>query len=164
MNGSVYLDLNGFTIVGSNLYSQGSGCTAPSFGHHGVRASAGSSSVVVSNGQITGMGAHGVQLLGASSRVERVIAKGNCGTGITVGFASLVIDSVSRSNGTDGFNADRSSFLRDVVADQNGANGIAGYNGDLTIDGCVANANVQNGIVAFPRTLVRGCTARGASG
>lgn len=154
----VHIDLNGFAIQGTNTYpGPGQVCTASGIGD-GVNTSA--NDVSVANGHVRGMGSDGILLLGANSRVERVTAEGNCGDGIRVGLASIVIDSVARLNSLDGIEGDRGSRVSNIVADVNGGTGIIGANGDFTVEGCVANANGVDGVFVGNKSLVRGCQAQ----
>lgn len=158
----VSVDLNGFTIQGTNTYpGPGGSCTASGSGDGVISASA--NDVVVTNGHVRGMGSDGVLLLGANSRVERVIAEQNCGTGIHVGFGSLVTDSVARGNASHGLVANETSRVSNSVADVNGADGIrsTNNNGRLTVEGCVSNANGVDGVFVGLSSVVRGCLTSG---
>ena len=156
----VQLDLNGFSIQGTNTYIRGLGtvCTAPGVGD-GVNTSA--NDVTVANGHVRGMGSDGILLLGANSRVERVTADQNCGDGIRVGLASIVTDSVARLNFLDGIEGDRASRVSNSVVYANGGTGIIGPNGDFTVEGCVANNNGVDGVFVGTKSRVRGCQTQG---
>jgi hypothetical protein len=155
----VHLDLNGFALLGTNGYSgPGSPCTAPGSAI-GVNATA--NDVSVSNGHVRGIGSVGIALAGANSRVERVIAEHNCGDGIRVGFAGLVIETIARANRQEGIEADQTSRVIDSVADINNGTGIHGPNGNVDVDGCVANANGGYGVLVGSNSRVHGCQAGG---
>jgi parallel beta helix pectate lyase-like protein len=152
----VTVDLNGFAIQGTNaIPGPGGPCSASGSGI-GVNTSA--SDVVVSNGYVVGMGSHGLRLLGANSRVERVTVEMSCGNGIQVGFGSLVSESIARQNSGTGIFADLTSRVSGSVAVLNGATGIASSSnlGLLTVDGCIADNNGIDGIFVGERSLVRG--------
>jgi hypothetical protein len=136
----VSIDLNGFAIRGTNTTRP---CSAPGSGR-GVSSSA--RATVVSNGHVRGMGSTGVELTNVSARVENVIVEQNCGDGILVGNASLVIEAISRFNTSQGINAGATSQILGSVADQNGANGIYAQNGASLVTNCTANANGFSGV------------------
>jgi hypothetical protein len=136
----VSIDLNGFAIRGTNTTRP---CSAPGSGR-GV--SSGARATVVSNGHVSGMGSTGVELTNVSARVENVIAEQNCGDGILVGNASLVIEAISRNNTGQGINMGATSLIVGSVADQNGASGIYAQSGASLVANCSANANGLSGI------------------
>jgi hypothetical protein len=136
----VSVDLNGFAIQGTNTTRP---CSAPGNGR-GVTSS--ERATVVSNGHVRGMGSTGVELTNVSARVENVIVEQNCGDGILVGNASLVIEAISRFNTGQGINAGATSQILGSVADQNGANGIYAQNGASLVTNCTANANGFSGV------------------
>ncbi len=140
----VSLDLNGFGIQGTNTFSPGGSCSAPGTGS-GVASSA--DVVSISNGHIRGMGSNGIVLTGVNHRIEQVTAEQNCGSGITPGDSSLVIDSVARRNGGHGigmfFLSGYVARVSNSVAELNGSSGIAGQS--LLVEGYSANSN-SNGI------------------
>jgi hypothetical protein len=99
---NVTLDLNGFAILGPNVcvpnpvrctFSGGAG-----IGVKAVNASAASpANVRVTNGTVSGMGGHGIRMMGDGVVVEHVNSVSNGGPGIVVGNGA-VIDSVAQLN------------------------------------------------------------------
>ncbi len=153
----VRIDLNGFTLQGTNVFSgPGGSCSAAGTGS-GIGASA--NDLVVSDGSIVGMGNHGIDMGTGSSgdRVERVTVMDSCGIGIRVPLSSLVSRSIARKNGSHGIVANSGSRVVDSITDVNGGTGIRmSETGDMTVEGCVAVSNGQYGILAGARSLVRG--------
>jgi hypothetical protein len=153
----VHVDLNGFSIRGTNTYAgPTAACTAAGSGS-GI--SAGPDDVTVSNGHVVGMGTTGIVLFGGNARVDRVTAEQNCGDGIRVGSHALVTNSMMRRNFLNGISAAGGSLVRRCVADVNGATGITSTTSstDLTIESCVSNANGVDGVFVGPRSRVNGC-------
>ncbi len=153
----VALDLNGFALRGTNSYSGPGGVCSGSGSGIGVLSS--SSDVTVTNGHVLGMGSHGLSLLGAGSRVERVIVYQSCGNGIRVGSGSLVAQSVARQNSLNGIVADQNSRVSGSLAKSNGQSGISSTSvnsGYLAVDGCISSSNGADGIFVGQRSLVRG--------
>jgi hypothetical protein len=140
----VSIDLNGFAIQGNNTFAgPGSTCSAPGNGI-GIRSA--STNVSVSNGQVRGMGQHGIDIATSGARIERVIAEQNCGFGIRVVGIAIVADSIARRNGGIGFIALGGALVRNSVAEMNGSTGISTGNG--VISGCVASSNGGSGVIA----------------
>lgn len=153
----VQIDLNGFSIRGTNTYAgPPTACTA-SGGGSGIRAS--QDGVSVANGHVVGMGTTGVVLLGANARVERLTAEQNCGDGIRVGSHALVEASVARRNASNGISAAGGGLVRRCVADSNGATGITSTTTatDLAVESCVSGGNGVDGVFVGPRSKVRSC-------
>lgn len=143
---SVSFDLNGFVIQGTNTYF-GTSCSAPGSGF-GVTTTNGATDVAISNGAVRGMGGSGVYLVSSTtSRVDRVLAEHNCGTGILVGNASLVTNSSAHYNRDYGFNLGATSRLTSCSALVNGWDGIVARESAVGIDGCVAFNNGRSGIL-----------------
>ena len=149
----VHIDLNGFTIRGPNTWPGGTAeCSAPGSGV-GIYSSRGG--IAVSNGRVFGMGAQGVFLSGEANRVERVIVEQSCATGLVVGDASLVIDSIARRNRGNGFTLEPNSRISGSIADSNGGAGITMPQGFGTIERCTVSGNVDSGLFASLSSLIR---------
>jgi hypothetical protein len=157
---AVSLDLNGFTIAGTNNFTgpNGGSCSASGSGI-GVHGSA--NDVVVANGDVRGMGSHGIDLgtASAGARVERVIAVDNCGIGIRVPLTSSVHDSVALENGSHGIVGGAGSRVSDCVAHRNGSEGIrsSADTGALAVEGSVSTTNGGDGIFGGSRSAIIGC-------
>jgi hypothetical protein len=142
---NVTIDLGGFAILGSNLFSIGFGCTAPASGlGWGIGADASSRGVSVRNGTVRGMGATGIYLLGPGARVERVLAEHNCGEGVQLGTSALIVDSQALSNEFSGFNVGAASRLEGALAEGNGFSGIVAV--DSAVTSCVLRGNGELGL------------------
>jgi hypothetical protein len=149
----VSIDLNGFAIGGPNTWAGGTAsCTAPGNGHGIV---SGYSGIAVSNGVVFGAGRNGLDLTGASARVERVIAEQNCGIGFSMGDGALVIDSIARRNAGLGFTFGINGNISGSVADVNGGYGISVYSGYSLVERCTVNANKPGGIIAGAACAIR---------
>jgi len=130
----VTIDLMGFSLVG------GSGV--------GINADT-SSGLTVRNGTLQGWAATCL-LSGNSARVEdlRVLSCG--GSGISTGYDSLVLDTVSSWNSVHGIIVKAGSVVRGCRADYNDENGVwaeeqASFVGAL-VTGCMVGWNTKNGI------------------
>jgi hypothetical protein len=107
----VNVDLNGFTISGPNTFVVTGGCGNGSSALGSVAGSgifSETNLASVRNGSVRKMGANGV-ILGRDSRIENVMAEGNCGDGLGVGGGSVVTGSLSRGNRLDGVDGSLSS-------------------------------------------------------
>ncbi len=142
----VTVDLNGFTIFGPNSVPISTHiCTAPGTGKGIFGTGVAAAGFVAQNGRVRGMGSDGIQVDWQNARIERVIVERNCGTGITLGVAGLVVDSQVRANSGRGIFVGAASRVRDSIADSNGDTGILAP-GSSVVTGCVATANSGSGI------------------
>lgn len=129
----VTVDLNGFSIVGPVVCS-GTPTTCTGAGT-GLGIDAQVESVAVVNGIVRGLGSTGIRL-GSTSRVERVHATGNGGSGISV----------------------NTGIVRDGIASRNGATGIVA-GAESSVTGNIASRNVGLGMFVGGRSTVIGNTA-----
>src|SRR5262245_219614 len=98
----VSLDLNGFTIRGSG-----------GIGGSGIIAYGTVENITVRNGFVTGMGAQGIWVAGATSRIENMTVFGNDGWGISLGDRATVTDSNSSANNEGGIQVGTNSTILD---------------------------------------------------
>src|SRR5262245_8298327 len=142
---NVTIDLGGFEISGPVTFTPGVGCSA-SGGGSGIATVGVIENVVVKDGRVRGMGYGGVAISPSfGSRIERVVAEHNCGTGLVVGSTGQIIDSQARLNGDDGIWVGNSSRLRDSISDRNAFRGIV-VGAHSIVTGCVSTSNGQAGI------------------
>jgi len=160
----VTLDLAGFSIIGPNTCSGTPvECTIQGGGGIGIKAvaDAGPSpeNVRVMNGNVRGMGGHGIRMMGSGTVVERVHAVSNGGPGIVVGQGSI-IDSVAMFNGSGA--AVVGLIVRGTVA-MNNIVGIAIRPGGVA-SGNSAIANAVTGLsVQCPAVVVGNSTTSNAT-
>jgi hypothetical protein len=174
---NVTLDLNGFAVMGPNVcLPNPTRCTVSGGAGIGIKAvnatTASPANVRVMNGTVSGMGGHGIRMMGDGTVVERVNSVSNGGPGIVVGEGT-VIDSVAKLNasgaaivglivrGSVAANNVFGIFIRPGgvatgnVAINNGAGGIsvnnatalgntAYHNGDYGFDGVCPGTLVGN--------------------
>jgi hypothetical protein len=109
---NVTLDLNGFSLLGPMVCS-GSPvtCTRSSGAPSGTGISSSNANIVVTNGQVKGMGFNGIVLTGPRSRVQNVQATNNSNDGIIVADNSLVSSCSLDSNRGAGITAGGSSVV-----------------------------------------------------
>ena len=88
----VTLDLNGFSIGGSNVGTIG----IWDFGVAGVERA------VIRNGSIHNFTSHGISLQGGLNRIEQVQLISNAGSGVLTGQGSWVVENLIMSNGSHG--------------------------------------------------------------
>ena len=140
---NVTLDLNGFSIIGPNVCTPNPTRCSAAGGGVGVHAGSFSPGIVASqgvkvmNGNVRGMGFHGVRLMGEATVVERVHTHSNGGPGIVVGAGS-VIDSVANLNGGSGIIG---FLVRGSIAQENATVGIFIRSGGLASE----NTSLLNG-------------------
>lgn len=172
---NVSIDLNGFAVVGS--YVAGNPCALVPVGFGVYSTQPG---VVVRDGQVSNMASQGVSLDGRGSRIERVVARDNCSTGLWVGESGLVVDGqaignrghgivandggavihgITRSNTLSGIFGFDNVRIADSTAIGNGEAGVFVSGSGGVVSQCTANQNGSNGIQAVGN-LVQGCYAR----
>lgn len=148
--GEVLLDLNGFALIGPTSCSgTPASCTSTGTGR-GVDSDF--FDITVRNGEVTGMGANGIELRDGAV-VENVRATSNGADGIQVESDSRVVDNVIRSNGVDGIHAGNGSVITDNVSVSNGADGVATVGSRVV--GNTTSRNAQEGIECTGACVVR---------
>jgi hypothetical protein len=133
----VTLDLNGFDVIGPDLFSV-----------DGVTMAGDQRNVTVKNGSVRGWKRHGVSLgfpSAPGNLVEGVSATGNTQCGIIVGYSSTVLNCTATFNGTRGIEAWDGSKILDSSAYWNQNTGIV-LAADGLVSRCVALFNAQGGI------------------
>ncbi len=93
--------------------------------------------------------------LGDRARVRLVTASNNTGSGITVGFSSLVVGCIAENNQNPGIFADDGSSIIDCIANANTGAGIK-TGSNAIVRGCVAQKNTSHGVQILSNTLVTG--------
>jgi hypothetical protein len=111
-SGQVYLDLNGFQMVGTG-------------GIRGDAISIGSfKNVTVRNGTIKGWAREGINATSATQGVfEDLILSGNGLNGIAAGKHCRILNVTSEDNANNGIQADDGSLIRNCLASRNGRDG-----------------------------------------
>ncbi|MEO1130021.1 MAG: right-handed parallel beta-helix repeat-containing protein [Planctomycetota bacterium] len=165
----VTLDLNGFTLEGSGLFSP---TTLDGIGIDGSRTN-----ITIRNGTIrefdgigidlkqvrlsvvedvviVGCGADGIDA-GPEAIITRCIAEG-CLQGISVGTGSLVERCISRANISSGFTVFVKGCFINCISTQNGSSGFS-TNGSI-LTGCIAQQNSDRGFSGND-SILRDCIA-----
>lgn len=152
----VTLDLNGFDLLGK-----------PGMGaFDGVSATAvGLTNIAIINGSVREWGGRGIDLASPStqnSRVERVEASGNGGSGIAIGVGSMISHcSVSRNANIVSESAiiiGSGSTITNCSASSNDGAGITTGPGCI-IESCTAYLNADHGISTNAGCTITGCSA-----
>lgn len=148
----VTLDLNGFTIVGSNEVAQAVA---------GVRALGSFDNITIKNGVIRDCVGHGIDTLtfgiNRGVTIERITAHNNTANGILTRRA-LVRNCVAYLNDGNGIDAQDDSLVEGSLVQNNAGDGITVGAGSMVRD-CVARANDNSGISAQEGSTVSGNTA-----
>jgi hypothetical protein len=132
----VSIDLNGFSIIGSNV--------AASPGENGINAT-NRSFVSVSHGSVANMSGTGI-LLGSEGVIREIHADGNGGSGLSCKGDCSISDSTASLNGGDGILVASNSVVSNSITNGNKGVGISsGPNSTAT--GNTANANSAGGIM-----------------
>lgn len=141
----VSIDFNGFGLIGPGTVPiVGMVCTLPGTGT-GILATANGGGFVAHDGRVRGMGQDGINVYAQNARIDRMIVERNCGNGIRIGVAGLVIDSQVRANRGNGIEVAARSRVRDSIADNNYATGILAGAGSV-VTTCVASGNGSSGL------------------
>lgn len=178
---NVTLDLNGFTLSGTDLPAD----SGPGTSLTGIFGSGELANIRVLNGIVQGWGAMGVDLRDVSGGELRGLVAANCGqTGLYLGSGFTVSQCVGRDNGTYGFLGGTASTFTECAAEgntshgafvgagtsvsnstfrRNGGSGII-TTGPVNISQCTAELNTGSGIRAQGRTRVEGCIASDNTG
>jgi hypothetical protein len=141
---NVTLDLNGFAILGPTVCSGFPPICNPVGTGEGVSA-LWQTNITVVNGTVRGMGLHGIEV-GENSRVEKVHAISNRGSGIFAGEASIVSGNTAHNNGGGGM-ATSYGTMSGNTASHNYFYGIGAFYGS-TVIGNTAYINYGYGLLA----------------
>jgi parallel beta-helix repeat protein len=155
----VTIDLNGFDMVGVPAMGLFDGITATALNL---------TNITIVNGSLRDWGDEGIDFrnFGASGGVvERVVASGNAGDGISVGSGSTVANCTAYRNIRTGIFANGGGTIINCSAFDNFLSGISANNG-TTIFACTVSNNDAIGIEAGSGCSVANCTAfaNGAEG
>jgi len=165
----VSIDLNGFSLLGSNTCvwnpSETPPVTCTNNDASGVGIAGSIAGTRVTNGKIIGMGGKGVDL-GDGSLVDRVSTEQNGSHGVSLQGFSTVSGCISRLNRGNGISAFIGGVLaKENVAERNGGAGIAfTFAADATVAHNVVNTNRTGISVDGGYALVTGNTIRGNLG
>lgn len=147
----VTLDLNGFTIVGSNEVAQAVA---------GVRVLGSFDNITIKNGIIRNCVGHGIDTVSAGVNrgvtIEQITTHNNTANGILTARA-LVRHCVAYLNDGDGIEAQDDSLIEFCLVQDNAGDGITVGAGSMVRD-CVARANGSSGISAQEGSTVSGNT------
>ena len=143
----VTLDLMGYELVG------GTG--------DGIQIVPGRTNVVILNGTVRNWSGDGVDVFGAGhSRLERLRALGNQGTGLRLGPNGIVADCTAQANTLNGIETNSGSALRDCTASGNlGTFGIRAGSGSVLSNCAAYNNQTEAGISAGDGSTLTNCTA-----
>ncbi|MEZ4290024.1 MAG: right-handed parallel beta-helix repeat-containing protein [Myxococcota bacterium] len=151
----VDLDLNGFGLRGLVPCTGVPATCSVSGSGRGIDASG--AGLAVHDGQVFGMGSHGV-FAGQDAHLYDLTVRSNAGNGIFVSAGSLIEHVVANGNGGAGIASIGSVVVRDAVARGNDSLGISLQSGSQA-SGLVANNNASHGIVAGLGSEISDCTA-----
>jgi hypothetical protein len=126
----------------------------------GVFADDNTIGVSVRNGSVSGMGIHGIVLIGIGSRVEDVVSVANCTTGVFLASSAQVSDVQALFNGGHGIVVGTGSIVTRSIASNNGLRGILGNGPGTLISDSTASNNLETGIQAVAGGMVIRSTAR----
>jgi hypothetical protein len=148
----VTIDLMGFDLSGVPAMGAFDGITATALNL---------TNITIVNGSLRDWGDEGIDFrnFGASGGVvERVVASGNAGDGISVGSGSTVANCTAYRNIRTGIFANGGGTIINCSAFDNFLNGISANNG-TTIFACTVSNNDAIGIEAGSGCTVTACTA-----
>src|SRR5262245_47972041 len=142
LSSRVSIDLNGFSISGSNVCS---GCPV-SCTYSGGTLGAGISSeqdvslITIRNGRVFGIPAFGIFLNSSQVRIEDVMASANGSNGVSI-YQGVVSRTQSDGNGFVGIDFLDGGYVRESTARCNSTTGISGANNVLV----TASTSERNG-------------------
>lgn len=124
---NIEIDLNGFVIISSACVGATTNCTPTSrpFGDGIITGNSSYHSISIKNGNIIGMGQHGVYLTGENSKIENITVKWNRLTGLFVGDNGKVNNCMAIENGDSGIEFTNGALITNNVSSNNGI-GIEG--------------------------------------
>lgn len=168
---NVTIDLNGFTLLGTAVGTDGSAIVAATFGlsvHSGIIRNWPGSGVAASQTHwglfqdLTVLYNEGDGLsAGAESVVERCIADSNGQNGLRVNSHSRVAGCIAEDNGKDGIRTNDFCQVIECIASDNGEDGIDAYS--ALIERCQSNENESDGVEVTDDSVVRDCVLSGNS-
>jgi hypothetical protein len=178
---SVSLDMNGFSIIGTNFCATPPTCSAAGTGIGIVSAN---NLIAIEHGLISGMGSHGMSFTGVGilfremgishcagngiQAADRVFFYDTAvgfsgGTGIVAGVGANLINSNSGLNGVNGLVTGDAPKIKDGGFGGNVGNGIVtGVTAIITRVNAAGNGG--NGITVSYGSLIDGCLAQGNTG
>ncbi|MFG0275442.1 MAG: right-handed parallel beta-helix repeat-containing protein [Phycisphaerales bacterium] len=150
--GNVTLDLSGFTIAGDV------GSLA------GISGPGGVDNIVIRNGFVQDMGTEGVHLTGELCVVEDLHAIRNGDTGIELFGASARIEGcIARDNLNRGITTGQNAVVRDCAVSGNESTGVFVSGGSVVI-GCAVYQNLGDGISSGAQGQISDCSVRSNGG
>jgi parallel beta-helix repeat protein len=155
----VTIDLNGFSILGSNVCEEDQPVTCNIVGAGiGIQYTAASGRITVRNGSIVGMGSYGIFTNGpGAALIEGIHVRYNGGDGINVGRGSIVHGCTVEYNGQDGVAVVDGATVDGNVIHYNGGIGIftSGDTGSRVTNN-ITRYNDDAGITASTGTFING--------
>jgi hypothetical protein len=167
--GEVSIDLAGFEIRGPNVCSGGGPvpvtCSGGDAGRGVAAVTVPSGDVIeppvtLRDGTIRGTGGNGIELVGDYAQVVGVTVRETGATGILVGRAALVVDSIADLNSAEGFAVQTGSVMRGNSALRNGSIGIVLGSDSVAVRN-IASDNRGAGIYSGDSSLLRDNSANG---
>ncbi len=161
--GPVVLDLNGFTVTGSDsgiVVSAAVGAVTirsgavRGCGSDGILTDPATGSVIIESVHAQANGGAGIRT--SNAVITGCVASANGGSGIVVGAASTLSDCTSRANTGSGFEASDSCTLRNCSGIQNASSGLVGMYRVLA-EGCTFSRNTLNGALLALECQVQSC-------
>jgi parallel beta-helix repeat protein len=139
----VYLDLNGFSLVGVAGSLDGINATGQN--------------LTVTGGIIVGWGEDGLDSSDSPETVVNDVQAASCGAeGIWVGINGYVENCVARDNGQSGIRGGLLGIVRDSLSSGNEGPGFRINEGYL-VENCVSNNNSDDGFLLANANEIRGC-------
>lgn len=144
---NVSLDLNGYTLNGSNA------------GDDGIFVLTDLDNIIIKNGIVEDWAGDGINALNADQSIfVDLKVRNNGGDGIVADFNCLIHRCVAEGNGFDGLEVDDGGIISNSTASNNEDNGIQSSEGTLIIN-CTSFGNAFDGIDAASGSRIESCTA-----
>ena len=144
---NVSLDLNGYTLNGSNV------------GDDGIMVLGDQDNIIIKNGIVENWDGEGVNGLNADQSIfVDLMVRNNGGDGLVTDFNCLIYRCVGEGNGEDGLEIDDGGVIFNSTANNNGDNGIQCSEGGLVIN-CTSFENEEDGIDAGSGSKVENCNS-----
>jgi len=136
----ITLDLNGFLIHGTTVCTGKPHVTScsPTGSGVGIRA-LGHKGMVVTNGQIFGMGSVGI-FGGSNGRIEHIVAQSNGFPGMSVDHSNLVINNQALNNGGSGISVGHNNTVLNNTVSGNGSSGIDTLSNNTVLNNTVSDS------------------------
>lgn len=159
------IDLGGFSILGTTCVGSTTNCTPGSASSgDGIDVTGIIFGLSVSNGQIVGMGRHGVNV-GTQARIQNLTSRWNASFGMNSGPGALVMDSTFYQNGGTGVVLGSNSAVHRSVSVGNGNGGLSATVGSTMSDNTVRdNAGIGINVGSYSTVQGNAVTETGDGG